>query len=128
MQSAGKVVYVTATFPYLVLIILFFFGIFREGAGTGVKFYLTPDTSKLAEASIWQSAASQIFYSLGVAFGGLMTMASFNDFNNNVGRDTLIVCIGNCLTSFFAGFVIFSVLGNMAHILNTDVSNLMPSN
>jgi len=127
VQSAGKVVYVTATFPYLVLIILFFFGIFREGAGTGVKFYLTPDTSKLAEASIWQSAASQIFYSLGVAFGGLMTMASFNDFNNNVGRDTLIVCIGNCLTSFFAGFVIFSVLGNMAHILNTDVSNLTGS-
>jgi len=88
VQSAGKVVYVTATFPYVVLIILFFFGIFRPGAKLGIDFYLTPDTSKLAEASIWQSAASQIFYSLGVSFGGLMTMASFNDFNNNVSRDT----------------------------------------
>lgn len=127
VQSSGKVVYVTATFPYVILIILFFFGIFRDGAKEGVSFYLTPDTSRLKEASIWQAAASQIFFSLGVAFGGLMTMSSFNKFNNNVSRDTLIVCIGNCLTSFFAGFVIFSVLGNMASVLNTDVSNLTNS-
>lgn len=127
VQSSGKVVYVTATFPYLVLVILFFFGIFREGAKDGIKFYLTPDWSKLADASIWEAAATQIFYSLGVAFGGLMTMASFNSFNNNVSRDTLIVCIGNCLTSFFAGFVIFSVIGNMAHVLNTEVEVLAGS-
>lgn len=53
-----------------------------------------------------------------------MTMSSFNKFNNNVGRDTLIVCIGNCMTSFFAGFVIFSVIGSMAHTLNVPVASL----
>ena len=97
VKSSGKVVYVTATFPYLLLIILFFAGIFRDGASAGVDYYLTPDWSKLKESSVWSSAASQIFYSLGVAFGGLMTMSSYNTFNNNVSRDTLIVSIGNCI-------------------------------
>ena len=44
-----------------------------------------------------------------------MTMASYNDFNNNILRDTLIVSIGNCFSSVFAGFGVFSFLGHMAY-------------
>ena len=42
-------------------------------------------------------------------------------------RDTLIVCFGNCCTSVFAGFAIFSVLGFMAHELNVPVSEVVTS-
>ena len=42
-------------------------------------------------------------------------------------RDTLIVTIGNCLTSFFAGFAIFSVLGYLAAILKKDVGDVAQS-
>ena len=99
VQSSGKVVYFTATFPYIVLLILFCTGIWREGAGDGVKFYLgigDPELgSKLANINSWTAAASQIFYSLGVAFGGLLTFSSYNSFNNNVKRDTLLICLIN---------------------------------
>lgn len=54
-------------------------------------------------------------------------MASYNKFNTNVVRDTLIVTFGNCLTSFFAGFVIFSFLGALALKTNVDVEEVAQS-
>lgn len=36
-------------------------------------------------------------------------------------RDALIVAIGNALTSIFSGFVIFSIVGYLAHELNKSV-------
>ena len=59
-----------------------------------------------------------------MAGGGLITLSSYNRFHNNIVRDTLIVCIGNCLTSFPAGFAIFSVLGFMATELGVDVADV----
>uniref|UniRef100_A0A4W4EHH7 Transporter n=1 Tax=Electrophorus electricus TaxID=8005 RepID=A0A4W4EHH7_ELEEL len=114
IRSSGKVVYVTATFPYFVLIVLIIRGATLEGSLQGVAFYLTPVWDRLANAQVWNDAASQIFYSLGIGVGGLLSMASYNKFDNNVIRDTLVITIGNCGTSFFAGFAIFSILGHMA--------------
>jgi len=54
-------------------------------------------------------------------------LASYNKFKNNVIRDTFIVCFGNCLTSVFAGFCIFSVLGFMAGQLEVDVPDVAVS-
>ncbi|XP_042751015.1 sodium-dependent proline transporter-like, partial [Lagopus leucura] len=114
IHSSGKVVYITATFPYLILLILIIRGATLPGSLDGVRFYLSSDWSKLLSAQVWSDAASQIFYSLGIGFGGLLSMASYNKFDNNVVRDTLVITIGNCCTSFLAGFAIFSVLGHMA--------------
>ncbi|XP_055936488.1 sodium- and chloride-dependent glycine transporter 1-like isoform X3 [Argiope bruennichi] len=125
VQSSGKVVYFTALFPYVVLVILFFRGVTLPGAKNGILFYVTPDWSRLATAQVWGDAAVQIFFALSPAWGGLITLSSYNKFHNNCYKDSLIVSISNVLTSIFAGFVIFSVIGYLAHELNVEVGKVV---
>lgn len=47
-----QIVYVTATFPYLVLIVLIIRGATLEGSLQGVQFYLTPDWQRLQNAQV----------------------------------------------------------------------------
>ncbi|KAJ2950676.1 hypothetical protein O0L34_g8935 [Tuta absoluta] len=125
VQSSGKVVYFTALFPYVVLVILFFRGITLPGASTGILYYLTPDFSRLISAQVWGDAAVQIFFALSPAWGGLITLSSYNKFSNNCYVDSLIVAVSNILTSFFAGLVIFSVIGFLAHELDVEVDKVV---
>ncbi|XP_029665148.1 sodium- and chloride-dependent glycine transporter 1-like [Formica exsecta] len=125
VQSSGKVVYFTALFPYVVLVALFVRGILLPGANEGILFYLTPDWKRLMSAKVWGDAAVQIFFALSPAWGGLITLSSYNKFTNNCYKDSLIVAISNIGTSFFAGLVIFSVIGFLAHELDVPVASVV---
>ncbi|KAJ8252539.1 hypothetical protein COCON_G00218510 [Conger conger] len=114
VKSSGKVVYITATMPYVVLFVLLIRGITLPGAMDGIRAYLHIDFKQLNNPTVWIDAATQIFYSLGAGFGVLIAFASYNKFDNNCYRDALLTTTVNCVTSFFSGFAIFSVLGYMA--------------
>ena len=69
----------------------------------------------LLEPQVWLDAACQIFFSFGLAFGGIIAMASYNPRKNDCRRDAISVTICNCATGLFAASIIFSILGSKAY-------------
>ncbi|XP_060928283.1 sodium- and chloride-dependent GABA transporter 1 [Limanda limanda] len=124
IKSTGKVVYFTAIFPYFILFALLINNLQLPGAKNGILYFATPVWSKLFEVKVWVNAAAQVFNSLGIAFGSMISMASYNKFNNNILRDALIVAATNSFTSILAGLVIFSAIGYMSHVHNLPVDNI----
>ncbi|XP_076301084.1 sodium- and chloride-dependent glycine transporter 1 [Lasioglossum baleicum] len=127
VQSIGKIVYFTALFPYVMLVALLIRGVTQEGAMDGCLWFIIPDWSTLGKANVWADAASQVFYSLGIGCGSLITLSSYSNFNNNCHRDAVVVTLTNLLTSIFAGFVIFSIMGFLAHEMQVPMEEVVQS-
>ena len=124
VKSSGKVVYLTATLPYVLLVLILVYAMTLEGASDGITFYLTPRTEKLKEPQVWIDAANQIFYSLGTGFGSLIAYGSYNPKTENVVQDAIMVPAINSFTSIFAGLGVFSILGHLAHTTGQDVATV----
>ncbi|XP_071786818.1 sodium- and chloride-dependent glycine transporter 1-like [Asterias amurensis] len=125
VKSSGKAVYFTATFPYVLLIVLLIRGVTLEGSLQGILFFIRPDFKSLGRAKVWQAAANQVFLSFSPGWGGMHTLASYNKFNNNCYRDAFMFCMSCAFTSIFSGFVMFSIVGFMAHDSNTSVEKVV---
>ncbi|XP_054639901.1 sodium- and chloride-dependent GABA transporter 2-like [Dunckerocampus dactyliophorus] len=122
VKTTGKVVYFTATFPYVMLLALLVRGLTLPGAKDGITFYLYPDPTRLSDPAVWMDAAGQVLYSYAIGVGVLISLSSYNKYNNNCYRDSMLLCLINSLTSLVAGFAIFSVLGFMAKEQGMDIS------
>jgi len=107
--------------PVLLLIVLLVRGVTLEGSTEGLRYYTTPNWESLSDMAIWQNAATQAVYSVSIALGNHMVFASYNNFNNNLIRDGLILGITNSLVSIFGGFIVFMFLGHASLVMNRPI-------
>uniref|UniRef100_A0A4W3KIZ2 Transporter n=1 Tax=Callorhinchus milii TaxID=7868 RepID=A0A4W3KIZ2_CALMI len=127
VRSTGKVVYITATFPFLMLLVLLIRGVTLPGAAQGIKFYLYPDISRLGDPQVWIDAGTQIFFSYAICLGAMTSLGSYNKYKYNCYRDCMLLGCLNSGTSFVSGFAIFSVLGFMAQEQGVDIADVAES-
>lgn len=125
IKSSAKVRYFTATLPFMLIIIFLGRAVTLDGAQFGLRYFFRPNWSELANANVWINAAAQNFNSLGIAFGSMISFASYNKYNNNFLHDTLAVSFVNAITSLLVGIFAFATIGNIALEQNTSVEDVI---
>lgn len=110
---------------FLLIGIIVFWGLSLPGAKQGILVYLKPDFSRLGDINIWMDAFSQIFFTLSLGFGIMITYASYLPKKSEIVRDSLIISGVNCLFSLFAGFGVFAILGYMAATTGQPVDKVV---
>ncbi|XP_042317833.1 sodium-dependent neutral amino acid transporter B(0)AT3-like [Sceloporus undulatus] len=130
IESTGKAIYVTTTFPYLILTAFLIYGLTLPGAVDGLVYLFTPNVGILSNPRAWLDAATQIFYSLSLAFGGHIAYSSYIPQKNDCEKDAVVIATVNSLTSMYASIPIFSILGFKATMsywdcLDRNIKNLI---
>ncbi|CAL4086152.1 unnamed protein product, partial [Meganyctiphanes norvegica] len=125
IKSSGKVVYVTATVPYLLIGIFLWRALTLPGAYLGLQYFFKPKWELLLKAEVWVNAAAQNFNSIGIAFGSLIAFSSYNKRSNNIILDTWAISLTNAFTSLLAGLIVFSTLGNIAQEQGKDIDEVV---
>jgi neurotransmitter:Na+ symporter, NSS family len=94
------------------------------GAGAGLDALFTPDWSALASASVWAAAFGQIFFSLSVGFGIMITYASYVRRREDMVGSGLVVGFSNSGFELLAGIGVFAALGFMAQASGAAVDEV----
>ena len=116
VNLVGKIVWLTVPLPWIMLLILAIRGLTLEGCMKGLAFYLDPDWTQLAKPTTWRFAFGQVFFSLSLAFGVMLTYASFLHRKSDINNNAAIIGIADFATSFIGGIAIFATIGGMAHV------------
>jgi NSS family neurotransmitter:Na+ symporter len=92
-----------------ILVLLLFRSLTLEGGGEGIKFYLTPDFSKI-NANVIISAMGQAFFSLSLGMGTMITYGSYLKKDENLPNAASWVAFFDTFIAVTAGFIIFPAL------------------
>ncbi len=95
------------------------------GAVQGLNAFFTPNWSAMLNPSVWLAAYGHIFFSLSVGFGIMLTYASYLKPKTNLVGSGLVVGFANSSFEILAGIGVFSALGFMANVSNSNVNDVV---
>ncbi|MGN1134788.1 MAG: sodium-dependent transporter [Oscillospiraceae bacterium] len=89
---------------------LMFYSLSLDGAAEGVKFFLKPDLSSVGSLSdiltICVKALGQVFFSLSLGMGTLITYGSYLDKNDNLPKSTFTIVGIDTLIAVISGLTV----------------------
>lgn len=94
---------------FLLMIIMVLRNITLDGAMEGIKYYLTPDFSKIT-LKLFVDVLGQVFFALSLGFGVMITMSSYLKKDVDLIKTSVATGMLNTVIAVIAGFMIFPSL------------------
>ena len=107
VQRANVIIIPLLVVAFIALVIR---ALFLPGALDGLDAFFTPDFAALADPGVWIAAYTEIFFSLSIAFGIMITYASYRRRRSNMTGAGLVVAFGNSSFEILAGIGVFSTI------------------
>ncbi len=126
-RGIARVTQVFIPLLIVLFLILVVQALFQPGALTGLNALFTPDWSALTDSRVWVMAYGQIFFSLSIAFGIMITYAAHLKRTTNLTGAGLVVGFSNSAFEILAGIGVFSALGFMAQAQGVAVGDVVES-
>ena len=98
--------------------------LFLPGAGEGLDALFAPDWGALAHPGVWAAAFGQIFFSLSIGFGIMITYSSYVHPKTDMTGSGAVVGFANSGFELLAGIGVFAALGFMAQANGVAVSEV----
>jgi NSS family neurotransmitter:Na+ symporter len=111
VQRANVIFLPLLVVAFLILVVR---ALFLDGAADGLNALFTPEWAALGDPNVWIAAYSQIFFSLSIAFGIMITYASYRNRRANLTTPGLVVAFANSSFEILAGIGVFATLGFFA--------------
>lgn len=124
IEKVNKVLLPTLVFIMIVIAIR---SINLEGAVKGLNTLFTPDWSMMLKHEVWIAAYGQVFFSLSLAMGIMMTYSSYLPKDTDINNSAFITGFANCGFEFLSAIAVFSILGYMATAQGVEVSKVVSS-
>ena len=94
---------------FILLLVLIFRSVTLDGAGEGLRFYLSPDFSEIT-AQTFMDAIAQAFFTLSLGMGAMITYGSYLSEDENIGDNAAYVVGLDTLIAVLSGLAIFPAL------------------
>lgn len=97
------------------------------GAGAGLDALFSPNWSALGDPAVWAAAYGQIFFSLSIGFGIMITYSSYVHRHTDMSGSAMVVGLSNSGFEILAGIGVFAALGFMAQASGVAVGEVATS-
>lgn len=124
IELANRIFIPLLVFLFLLIVIR---ALTLDGAMEGINQFFKPDWNRVFDGKVWVAAYGQIFFSLSIGFGIMLTYSSYLPKKSDITNNAFITGFANSSFELLSGIGVFAALGFMASQQGVGIDEVVSS-